>query len=243
MAKALQDERVTMGFFFIHHIHDLLNLPNLSDYDFSSLDIVNIGGSVIPFEMRRKLENICKYVVPSYGMTEVMLTHLSHPNDPEEKLKAGALYPIGGTETKIVNDNGFIVPVNTIGELHIRTYSAFLYYVGEEKKTREMKDGNGWIHSGDLGVMDEDGYIQICGRKKVIGLPDSRVGEEICACLRVDKENAPSEEEIRQFCNGKVHELLVPKYILFVDEIPTSGSGKFSRQKLTEMAMEKFPIV
>ncbi|XP_072022523.1 medium-chain acyl-CoA ligase ACSF2, mitochondrial-like [Amphiura filiformis] len=272
MAKALQDERVTMGFFFIHHIHDLLNLPNLSDYDFSSLDIVNIGGSVIPFEMRRKLENICKYVVPSYGMTEVMLTHLSHPNDPEEKLKAGALYPIGGTETKILNDNGFIVPVNTIGELHIRTYSAFLYYVDEEKKTREMKDGNGWIHSGDLGVMDEDGYIQICGRKKdliikqalnlapaelekrlyqhprvqaavVIGLPDSRVGEEICACLRVDKENAPSEEEIRQFCNGKVHELLVPKYILFVDEIPTSGSGKFSRQKLTEMAMEKFPIV
>ncbi|XP_072044801.1 medium-chain acyl-CoA ligase ACSF2, mitochondrial-like [Amphiura filiformis] len=271
MAKAIQDERITMGFFNIHHIHDILTVRNLSDYDFSSFDILFIGGSIIPFEMRQNLKKICKNVVLTFGMTETFETHLSQPNDPEEKQNASAMYPIGGVETKIVDDSGRIVPVNTNGELHIRTFSAFQYYVGEKEKTKEMKDENGWIHTGDLSVMDEDGYIQICGRKKeliikqgvnlapaelekrlyqhprvqvavVIGLPDPRAGEEICACLRVDKENAPTEEEIRQFCEGKVHELLVPKYILFVDDVPITATGKFSRQKMTEMAKEKFQI-
>ncbi|XP_072022522.1 medium-chain acyl-CoA ligase ACSF2, mitochondrial-like [Amphiura filiformis] len=271
MAKAIQDERVTMAVFHIHHVHDLLNVPNLRDYDFSSLDILTIGGSVIPFEMRQNVKKICKNVVLSFGMTETFETLISHPIDPVEKQNAAAMYPIGGVEAKNVDDCGCIVPVNTNGELHIRTFSAFQYYMGDEEKTREMKDNNGWIHTGDLGVMDEDGYIQICGRKKdliikqgtnlapaelekrlyqhprvqvavVIGLPDPRVGEEICACLRVDKVNAPTEEEIRQFCEGKVHEMLVPKYMLFVDDVPITPTGKFSRQKLTEMAIEKFQI-
>ncbi|XP_072048960.1 medium-chain acyl-CoA ligase ACSF2, mitochondrial-like [Amphiura filiformis] len=271
MAKAIPDERVTMAVFHIHHIHDLLNVPNLRDYDFSSLDILNIGGSVIPFEMRQNVKKICKNVVLTYGMTETLETLISHPFDPVEKQNAAAMYPIGGVEAKNVDDCGCTVPVNTNGELHIRTFSAFQYYMGDEEKTREMKDNNGWIHTGDLGVMDEDGYIQICGRKKnliikqgtnlapvelekrlyqharvqvavVIGLPDARVGEEICACLRVDKENAPTEEEIRQFCEGKVNEMLVPKYMLFVDDVPITPTGKFSRQKLTEMAIEKFQI-
>ncbi|XP_072022524.1 medium-chain acyl-CoA ligase ACSF2, mitochondrial-like [Amphiura filiformis] len=271
MAEALQNERVSIGTVLIHQAYDLLNLPNIDSYDFSNLKLMGMGGSIIPNELRQKMKKLVQYTTNCYGMTEMLMTHVGDPVDPPDKSADAATYAIDGFETKIVDDNGIIVPVETVGEILVRGYSAFKYYLADDLQTKERKDSNGWIHTGDLGVMDEAGFLTIKGRKKdiilkeavnlipveleavlyehpkvlgamVIGLPDERVGEEICACIRVDRDNSPTEEDIMEFCRGKVYALLVPKYVLFFDEFPTTPNGKYSRLEATRIAKEAFNI-
>ncbi|XP_072022528.1 medium-chain acyl-CoA ligase ACSF2, mitochondrial-like [Amphiura filiformis] len=232
MAEAIQNERVTHGCAMIHQVYDLVNLPNIDTYDFSNFKLMTMGGSIIPNELRQKMNKLVQYTTNVFGMTEALILFLGHPLDPQKKQDDAAVYPTGGLETKIVDENGRIAPVGTNGELQVRGYSMFKYYMYDDVKTKAMKDNNGWIHTGDLAVMDEDGFIRINGRIKdniikeglnlapaeleavlykhqkvqaalVVGLPDERVGEEICASLRVDKTDPPTEEEIREFCRGR----------------------------------------
>ncbi|XP_072027803.1 medium-chain acyl-CoA ligase ACSF2, mitochondrial-like [Amphiura filiformis] len=268
MAKALQDEKVTEGLFFINHMAQLINFPDFNKYDFSNLKIVILGGSVIPYKLRQSVEQkITKTRTTAYGMTEVLATMFNHPLDPQDVIDGDCVYPVGGIEVKIVNKEGKVVPVNTQGEMLIRSYSLFLYYWGEPEKTREFKDNNGWAHTGDVAEMDHRGFIKICGRIKeliiknavnlappelervlnqhpgivdsmVVGVPDDIAGEEVCACVRLEKAAKPSTDEIIEFCKGKVLTLLVPKYVVFVDEFPATETGKFSRKKMSTRAME-----
>ncbi|XP_072041310.1 medium-chain acyl-CoA ligase ACSF2, mitochondrial-like [Amphiura filiformis] len=266
MAKALQDERVTEGAFCINHMAQLINIPDFNMYDFSNLRIVNSTGSVIPRKLRQRVEQIAKRN-GTYGMTETLEVMLSHPLDPQDAKNEDCVYPVGGTEVKIVNDEGRVVPVNAQGELLVRSYSLLLYYLGEPEKTREFKDDNGWAHTGDVAVMDHRGFVKICGRIKdlitknavnlaplelerilnqhqsiedtmVVGVPGDIAGEEVCACIRLRNETTLTTEEVIEFCKGKVFTLLVPKYIVFVNEFPATEIGKFSRQKMSIRAME-----
>ncbi|XP_072041297.1 medium-chain acyl-CoA ligase ACSF2, mitochondrial-like [Amphiura filiformis] len=270
MAKAFQQERVTECISFINQITALLSLPNIEGYDFSSLRIVCMSGSTMPVSLLQKASKIIKNITNMFGMTETLDNIANHPLDPQDELDDNALFPYGGMECKIVNDEGTIVPINTQGELHMRGYPLFMYYWGEEEKTKAMKDSNGWLHTGDIAEMDHRGFIRIRGRIKeliiksaanlapaelesvlsrhpsiisvlVVGVPDYNTGEEVCACVSVRKENGKNtvtKDELIEFCRGKVHAQLVPKYVVFVDRFPTTDSGKFSRKEMTKRVIE-----
>ncbi|XP_072046230.1 medium-chain acyl-CoA ligase ACSF2, mitochondrial-like [Amphiura filiformis] len=164
-----------------------------------------------------------------------------------------------------------MVAVDTMGELHFRGFSVLMYYWGDEEKTKEAKDDNGWLHTGDLAKMDAAGYITMLGRIKdiiikeavslspleleivlyqhqeiagavVTGVPDDRTGEEICAFIILQDGSKVTEDDVKEFCRGKVYALLMPKYVILVDQFPTTETGKFSRRSLTEIAIEKLHL-
>ncbi|XP_040293902.1 medium-chain acyl-CoA ligase ACSF2, mitochondrial [Bufo bufo] len=172
------------------------------------------------------------------------------------------------TEAKIVDTNtGCIVPLNTPGELQIRGYCIMLGYWADEEKTRETITSEKWYKTGDLATMDEYGYCRIVGRCKdmiirggeniypaeieqflhtlpkvmeaqVIGVKDERMGEEICAAIRVRPNEECSAEEIKEYCKGKISHFKIPRYIVFVNDYPLTISGKVQKFKLKEI-MEK----
>ncbi|XP_072043170.1 medium-chain acyl-CoA ligase ACSF2, mitochondrial-like [Amphiura filiformis] len=216
------------------------------------------GGSIIPHSLRQRATKFTKHLLLEYGGTEGFRFRQS-PKDPLEILHRPGYFPFDGSEVKIIGDDGQVLPINEIGEICFRGSSLFLYYWGEEEKTKAAKKPNGWYHTGDLGTMDENGYLQFIGRKAeriiikggtniapgnlekvldkhpavsnvmVVGVPDGRTYEEVCACIRLHHSSKVTSDELKEFCRGKVSDLLVPKYILFVkDAFPTSESGKVS---------------
>ncbi|XP_072041171.1 medium-chain acyl-CoA ligase ACSF2, mitochondrial-like [Amphiura filiformis] len=233
MAMAFHEEKITNAGMLIHHMHDLLNLPYLDSLDFSQMQLIASGGSIIPSSLREKSKKICKMSLMGYGLTETLVSLLNHPMDDPKRIQSGHYRCIGGYEAKIVNENGEIVPVNTAGEIHFRGYGIFLYYWGDEEKTKQAKDDSGWMHTGDIAVMDEEGYIRIVGRKTdfmiieginvtpfdledvllehpsivgvmVVGVPDERANEAVCACIRVKTGMQLSEDDVKLFCENKV---------------------------------------
>ncbi|KAM4674248.1 medium-chain acyl-CoA ligase ACSF2, mitochondrial [Amazona ochrocephala] len=172
------------------------------------------------------------------------------------------------TEAKIEDPKtGQCMPLNTPGELQIRGYCVMLGYWGDPAKTSEVVTDEKWYKTGDLASLDEHGYCRIIGRCKdmiirggeniypaeleqflhthpkvdeaqVVGVKDSRMGEEICACIRVKTGQKCTEEEIKAFCKGKISHFKIPQYIVFVDQYPLTVSGKIQKYKLREQ-MEK----
>ncbi|XP_072028168.1 medium-chain acyl-CoA ligase ACSF2, mitochondrial-like [Amphiura filiformis] len=212
LANVIQDERVTGSTMLIHHLNDILNLPNFDDYDFSSFQACMSGGSIIPYSLRQRAAKITKHILLGYGATEGFAA-MQSSTDPIEILHSTGYVPADGSEVKIIGDDGQILPVNEIGEICFRSQSLFLYYWGEEEKTAAVKKPNGWYHTGDLGTLDENGYLRVVGRKSeriikeginiapgnlekvfdehpavsnvmVVGVPDERTSEEVCACIR-----------------------------------------------------------
>ncbi|XP_069807780.1 medium-chain acyl-CoA ligase ACSF2, mitochondrial [Dendropsophus ebraccatus] len=172
------------------------------------------------------------------------------------------------TEARVVDTNtGKIVPLNTPGELQIRGYCVMLGYWGDEEKTRETFTADKWYKTGDVATLDEYGYCRIVGRCKdmiirggeniypaeieqflqtnpkileaqVVGVKDERMGEEICAAIRIRPNETISADEIKQFCKGKISHFKIPRYIVFVNEYPLTVSSKVQKFKLKEI-MEK----
>ncbi|XP_072028260.1 medium-chain acyl-CoA ligase ACSF2, mitochondrial-like [Amphiura filiformis] len=223
------------------------------------------GGSIIPNSLRQRATKITKHLLLGYGGTEGFGA-MQSPTDPIEILHSAGYVPVDGSEMKIIDDDGQILPINEIGEICYRGRSLFLYYWGEEEKTKAAKKPNGWYHTGDLGTLDESGYLRVVGRKAeriikeginiapgnlekvldehpavsnvmVVGVPDERTSEEVCACIRRHPLAKVTSDELKEFCRGKVSDFLVPKYILFMeDAFPTTETGKFNRRKIAEQA-------
>jgi fatty-acyl-CoA synthase len=176
-------------------------------------------------------------------------------------------------EVKIVDpESGADVPLGSSGELCTRGYSVMRGYWEDEPRTREVIDSEGWMHSGDLATMDAEGYVNIVGRMKdmvirggeniypreveeflyqhpkvqdvqVVGLPDKKYGEELCAWI-VGKPGVDLvEEEIREFCRGQIAHHKVPKYICFVDEFPMTVSGKIQKFKIRAQMIKSLGLV
>ena len=207
----------------------------------------------------------CKEITIVYGQTEASpITNITHRNDPFDKRVLSVGKPFSAVEVKVIDDNNLLVPVNTPGELCFRGHGIMKGYWGDREKTEEVLDANGWLHSGDLGLMDEDGYCQIIGRAKdivirggeniypkeieeflhkhpkvkdvqVIGVPDDRMGEEICAWIRLHDGCSSSPEEIKDFCKEKISHFKIPRYIKFVDEYPLTVTGKVKKHEIREM--------
>ncbi|NXP07660.1 ACSF2 synthetase, partial [Thinocorus orbignyianus] len=196
------------------------------------------------------------------------VTFMGFPNDSVTRKTetVGCIFP--HTEAKIEDpETGQPVPLNSPGELQIRGYCVMLGYWGDPAKTSEVITAEKWYKTGDLACLDEHGYCKIIGRCKdmiirggeniypaeleqflhthpkveeaqVVGVKDSRMGEEICACIRVRAGQNCTEEEIKSFCKGKISHFKIPRYIVFVSQYPLTVSGKIQKFKLREQ-MEK----
>jgi fatty-acyl-CoA synthase len=200
----------------------------------------------------------------AYGMTETSpVSFQSSTDDPLERRVStvGRIQP--HLEVKIVDAQGRVVPPGTPGELLTRGYSVMLGYWGDEERTREAIDAARWMHTGDLATLDAEGYCNIVGRIKdmvirggenvypreieeflyrhpkiqdvqVIGVPDDRYGEEICAWIRLRQGVSASEQEIRAFCRDQIAHYKVPRYIKFVDQFPMTVTGKVQKFVMRE---------
>jgi fatty-acyl-CoA synthase len=208
----------------------------------------------------------------AYGMTETSpVSFQSSTTDPLERRVStvGRIQP--HIEVKIVDLNGRIVPTGTPGELLTRGYCVMLGYWGDEERTREAIDAARWMHTGDLATIDADGYCNIVGRIKdmvirggenvypreieeflyrhpkiqdvqVIGVPDDRYGEEICAWVKLRPGVTANDEEIRAFCRDQIAHYKVPRYIKFVDEFPMTVTGKIQKFIMRERTIDELGL-
>jgi fatty-acyl-CoA synthase len=208
----------------------------------------------------------------AYGMTETSpVSFQSSTEDPLERRVStvGRIQP--HVEVKIVDLNGRVVPTGTLGELLTRGYCVMLGYWGDEERTREAIDAARWMHTGDLATIDAEGYCNIVGRIKdmvirggenvypreieeflyrhpkiqdvqVIGVPDDRYGEEICAWVKLRPGVSATEEEIRAFCRDQIAHYKVPRYIKFVDEFPMTVTGKIQKFIMRERTIAELGL-
>jgi fatty-acyl-CoA synthase len=207
-----------------------------------------------------------------YGMTETgPLSFQTAPDDPIDRRVESVGRVLSHTEVKIVDEAGRVVPCGEPGELLTRGYCVMPYYWDDPERTAKAIDEARWIASGDIATLDEDGYCRIVGRLKdmvirggenifpreieeflfehakiadvqVIGVPDRRYGEELCACIELHEGETASEEEIRAFCEGKIAHFKIPRYIVFVDSFPLTVTGKIQKYILREEMSEKLGL-
>jgi fatty-acyl-CoA synthase len=208
-------------------------------------------------------------VTIAYGMTETSpISFQSSLDDPLERRVStvGRIQP--HLEVKVVDGAGRIVPVGTAGELCTRGYAVMRGYWKDEARTREAVDAAGWMHTGDLATIDAEGYANIVGRVKdmlirggenvypreveeflfghpkvqavqVFGVPDPRLGEEVCAWIVLKAGQGAAEEEIKSFCEGRIAHYKVPRLIRFVTEFPLTATGKPQKFAMREAMMRE----
>lgn len=245
----------------------MLEHERFNEFNLSSLRTGIMAGSPCPREiMQRVIERMhMAQVTICYGMTETSpVSAQSLVDDPIETRvnTVGRVHP--HVEIKIIDRHGKIVPRGKLGQLCTRGYSVMRGYWEDEEKTKEVIDPAGWMHTGDLAEMDQEGFIQIKGRIKdvvirggenlfpkeiedflythpdisdvqVVGVPDQKYGEELCACIILHPQCRTSEEIIRQYCKEHISHQKIPRYIRFVREFPLTASGKAQKFKIREM--------
>lgn len=246
----------------------LLDHPEFAQYDLSTLRTGIMAGSPCPAEvMSRVIERMhLSEITIAYGMTETSPVSFQSSTDDPVPLRVstiGRVHP--HLEVKIVDADGRIVPRGVKGELLTRGYSVMLGYWGDEEKTRETIDAARWMHTGDLAVIDENGFATIVGRAKdmvirggeniypreieeflykhpkvldvqCVGVPDPKFGEELCACIILRPGMEAGADEIRDFCKGQIAHYKIPRHIRFVTQFPMTVTGKIQKYLLREQA-------
>ena len=252
----------------------VLDRPDFSDYDVSTLRTGIMAGSPCPIEVMKRVTSQLNMsqVTIGYGMTETSpLSFQSATDTPLDKRVAtvGRIHP--HVEVKIVDVEGRITPRGQSGELCTRGYSVMPGYWGDPAKTAEAIDVAGWMRTGDLAEMDADGYVNIVGRVKdmvirggeniypreveeflyrhpkiqdvqVIGVPDERFGEELCAWIRLRDGESADADDIRAFCQGQIAHYKIPRYIEFVDSFPMTITGKIQKFVMREKMKRKLGL-
>ncbi|WGV57000.1 AMP-binding protein [Brevibacillus brevis] len=250
-----------------------LNHPTFAERDLSSLRTGIMAGSLCPIEVMKKVVDqmgICDITI-AYGQTEAspVITQTVPEDSLERKVSTvGRLH--AEVEAKIIDPaTGDILPPGVQGELCTRGYLVMKGYYNMPEETVKAIDHEGWLHTGDLATVDEEGYYRITGRLKdmiirggeniypreveeflythpkvldvqIVGVPDVKFGEQVLACIRVKPHETLSEDEVRDYCEGKIAHYKIPHYIQFVDEYPMTASGKIQKFKLREQALELF---
>ncbi len=266
--KAVADEGCTGLYGVPTMFIAMQNLPDFDSYDLSTLRTGVMAGSICPVEvMKRCIEDMhMEGVSIAYGMTETSpVSCQTRSDDDLERRTAtiGRVHP--HVEIKIVDPvTGETVERGEPGELCTRGYSVMLGYWDDPEKTAEAIDEDGWMHTGDLAVMREDGYCNIVGRIKdmvirggeniypreieeflyshpdiedvqVIGVPDEKYGEELCAWVRMRDGAEPIDaEKVRAFATGKLAHYKIPRYVMVVDEFPMTVTGKIRKVEMRE---------
>ncbi|NNN11449.1 MAG: AMP-binding protein [Acidimicrobiaceae bacterium] len=251
-----------------------LALENFDSYDLSSLRTGIMAGSPCPAEVMKKVQSLMhmEQVTICYGMTETspvsMQTKLDDPLDKRVST-VGPVHP--HVEVKIVDPSGHVIERGQIGEFLTRGYSVMLGYWNEPEKTQQAIDAARWMHTGDLGVMDEDGYVNIVGRIKdmiirggenvypreieeflfshpdivdasVIGVPDPKFGEEIAAWIKIKPGSNLTEDAIKEYCKGKIAHYKIPRYVKITDSFPMTVTGKIQKYIMRQQSVEELSL-
>jgi fatty-acyl-CoA synthase len=251
-----------------------LNHPEFTRFDLSSLRTGAMGGSPCPVEiMRRVIADMnMKEVTICYGMTELSPISFQTQHDDTLERRVGTVGRVHPhVEAKIVDAEGRIVPLGTSGEVCARGYSVMSGYWNDEEKTRETIDQQGWLHTGDVGAIDADGYLNITGRIKdmvirggeniypreieefffqhpkvadvqVIGVPDDKYGEELCAWIKLKPGMTAEADEMQAFCRGRITHFKIPRYIRFVDAFPLTVTGKVQKFAMREQMKQELGV-
>ncbi|MFK4386959.1 AMP-binding protein [Bradyrhizobium sp. USDA 223] len=251
-----------------------LDHSEFAGFDLTSLRTGIMAGAPCPIEVMKRVntEMNMREVTIAYGMTETSpVSFQSAVDDPLERRVStvGRIHP--HVEVKIVDLEGRIVKRGERGELCTRGYSIMLGYWEEKEKTADVLDANGWMHTGDLATIDDDGYCNIVGRIKdmvirggenlypreieeflyrhpkiqdvqIFGVADTRYGEELCAWIRVRAGEQLTAEEVRAFCEGQIAHNKIPRYVEFVDEFPMTVTGKIQKFLMREAVEQRLGL-
>jgi len=270
--KAVEKEKCTA----IHGVPTMfiaeLEHPDFKDFDLQTLRTGIMAGAPCPPELMKKViqDMHCTDILIGYGETEASpLTHLTTREDSFEKRTETVGKNLPHQEVKIIDTgSGKTVEIGEVGEICFRGYHIMRGYYGDKEATPKAIDEYGWLHSGDLGNMDTEGYVQITGRLKeiiirggeniypreiedyifthpkvaevaVFGIPDEYYGEQVMAWIQLHKNESADENELKEFCKGNIAHFKIPKYIWFVDEFPMTVTGKLQKFRMREIAIEK----
>ncbi|NDK31034.1 AMP-binding protein [Nesterenkonia haasae] len=274
--RTVEEERCTSLYGVPTMFISELGLADFDDFDLTSLRTGIMAGSPCPEEIMRQViakMNMTEVTI-CYGMTETSPVSLqTRPEDTLQR-RVGTVGRVGPhAEVKIVDPStGETLPVNTDGEVCTRGYLVMKEYWENAKKTAEAIDSDNWMHTGDLGRMDAQGYVKVTGRIKdmvirggeniypreveeflythpdiidaqVIGVPDVKYGEELMAWVRL-RQGAPrlTSQEVVDFCRGEVASYKIPRYLVIVDEFPTTVTGKVRKIQMRQQALDLLAI-
>jgi fatty-acyl-CoA synthase len=252
----------------------MLAQPDFAQFDLSSLRTGIMAGASCPVEvMKQVMEKMhMQQVQIAYGMTETSpVSTQTQADDPVEKRVStvGRTHP--HLESKIVDPSGALVARGQIGELCTKGYSVMLGYWNNDEATQQAIDSDGWMHTGDLACMDDDGYISIVGRSKdmvirggeniypreieeflythhavadvqVTGVPDKKYGEELLAWVILKTGEDINEHTLREFCKEQIAHYKIPRYFRFTDEFPMTVTGKIQKFKMREISVEELGL-
>jgi fatty-acyl-CoA synthase len=252
-----------------------LEHPQFANFDLTSLRTGIMAGAPCPIAvMRRVISDMhMPEVTICYGMTETSpVSFQSAWDDAIERRVStvGRVHP--HVQVKIVDASGRTTQRGVSGELLTRGYSVMRGYWGQPERTGEAIDAAGWMRTGDLAVLDQEGYCNIVGRVKdmiirggeniypreieeflyrhpavldiaVVGIPDRKYGEEICACIQLREGAQATEEDIREFCRGQIAHYKVPRYVRFMDGFPQTVTGKIQKYLLREQLQRELGLV
>ncbi|MDH5171214.1 MAG: AMP-binding protein [Gammaproteobacteria bacterium] len=248
-----------------------LDHPQFRDFDLGSLRTGIMAGAPCPVEVMQKVlkQMHMSEVLIAYGQTETSpVNHITTIDDSIEKRVGTVGRPAPHCEIKIVDAEGAVVPVGEKGEICCRGYAVMQGYWDDPERTADTIDSDGWLHSGDIGVMDEQGYTQVTGRIKdmiirggeniypreveeflythpaiqevqVFGIPDARYGEQVCAWIRLREGAALSADELVTYCRDKITHFKIPHYIRFVDDFPMTVTGKMQKFLMREQMIDE----
>ncbi|MDO8862654.1 AMP-binding protein [Haliea sp. E1-2-M8] len=243
-----------------------LDLPDFNDYDLSSLRTGIMAGATCPVEVMKRVVGRMhmEEVLIAYGQTETSpVNHMTSSDDSIDKRVSTVGRPAPHCEIKIVDAEGKIVPVGEKGEICCRGYSVMRGYWDDPERTAETIDRDGWLHSGDIGVMDAEGYTQITGRIKdmiirggeniypreveeflythpeiqeaqVFGITDHRYGEQVCAWIKLREGSSLEVEHILEYCVGQITHFKIPRHVRLVEEFPMTVTGKIQKFLMRE---------
>jgi fatty-acyl-CoA synthase len=272
--QAVAEERCTALFGVPTMFIAQLDHPEFARFDLTSLRTGIMAGSPCPIEVMKKVQSQMNMgeVTIAYGMTETSpVSTQCATDDPVERRVSTVGQVLPHIEIKIVDPEGKAVPRGETGEFCTRGYSVMKGYWNDVEKTRDAIDEAGWMRTGDLATMDEEGYVNIVGRLKdmvirggenvypreieeflyshpkiqdvqVIGVPDPRYGEEICAWIKLKAGQTATPEEIREFCKGQIAHYKIPRYIEFVPEFPMTITGKIQKFVMREQTITKLGL-
>ena len=268
--QAVADEQCTA----LHGVPTMfvteLDHPDFEKFDVGSLRTGIIAGAPCPEELMKRIigDMHMDNVLIAYGQTELSpVNHMTLPEDSFENRTQTVGRPIPHIEVKIVDDHDRVLPIGEQGEICTRGYSVMKGYWNDPERTAETIV-NGWLHSGDLGTMNEHGYVRITGRIKdmiirggeniypreieeflftnpkvseaqVFGVPDRKMGEEVCAWIQLKDGETATEDEIRDYCQGQISHFKIPRYVRFVTEFPMTVTGKVRKIDMRAMMQQE----
>jgi acyl-CoA synthetase (AMP-forming)/AMP-acid ligase II len=249
----------------------ILDHPEVGDFDLSTLRLAVTGAAPVSVELIRRMREELRFetVVTGYGLTEATgIATMCRHDDPPETISKTAGRAIPGTEVIVVDDDNNPVPVGEPGEVVVRGYNVMVGFVDDPDATAEAIDADGWLHTGDVGVLDENGNLRITDRKKdmfiiggfnaypaeienmlsdhpavsqvaIVGVPDERMGEVGYAYVVLRPGQTLDQDELIAWSRERMANYKVPRYVQVVDALPLNASGKILKFELREKAQSE----